>query len=395
MNIEEEIIQNKTIQENLQNLLSFAFQQNYAVALYQLPDSAEKNLIIDLSGKPVLLKSELNHLPPGFMFSRFDNQGLSYYLKAEVHITFSHDQVQTHTGASQNFLEHVNPEKEPITNSGISYFTSQNLPPRNLTDYQILVQKAIEAIKAKEFLKVVPSRCKSIDLSENFNLVHTFQLLCERYPNAFVSLVSIPQIGTWMGASPEILIKTDASQHFFTAAVAGTQAYQPGLPMWEVLWRQKEIEEQAMVSRYIIDCFKKIRLREFCEDGPKTAQAGKMVHLRTDFAVDMEATNFPQLGNVMLELLHPTSAICGMPRKPAFEFLQKHEGYDREFYSGFLGPVNMQNATDIFVNIRCMQLWQDKAIVYAGAGVTRYSNPQQEWQETEMKCNTMLDVLQE
>ncbi|MFW5761540.1 MAG: chorismate-binding protein, partial [Cyclobacteriaceae bacterium] len=346
-------------------------------------------------GKPVLLKPELNHLPPGFMFSRFDNQGLSYYLKAEVHITFSHDQMQTHTGASQNFLEHVNPEKEPITNSDISYFTSQNLPPRNLTDYQILVQKAIEAIKAKEFLKVVPSRYKSIDLSKNFNLVHTFQLLCERYPNAFVSLVSIPQIGTWMGASPEILIKTDASQHFFTAAVAGTQAYQPGLPMWEVLWRQKEIEEQAMVSRYIIDCFKKIRLREFCEDGPKTAQAGKMVHLRTDFAVDMEATNFPQLGNVMLELLHPTSAICGMPRKPAFEFLQKNEGYDREFYSGFLGPVNMQNATDIFVNIRCMQLWQDKAIVYAGAGVTRYSNPQQEWQETEMKCNTMLDVLQE
>lgn len=395
MNIEETVIADKSIQENLQELLSFSFQKKFAVALYHLPDAREVHLVIDLSGNPVLVKPELNQLPSGFIFSKFDNQDLSYFLKANLHISFKKGKMLSHTPETEDFLQQFSLEKEQISNDKISYYTNPEPLPRLNTDYRQVVQNGIEAIKNGDFIKVVPSRCKSISLPCDFNPVNAFQDLCERYPNAFVSLVSIPTIGTWMGASPEILIKTDAKQLFYTAAVAGTQAYQPEVPMWEVLWRQKEIEEQALVSRYIIDCFKKIRLREFCEEGPKTAQAGKMVHLRTDFAVDMKATNFPQLGNVMLELLHPTSAICGMPRKPAYEFLRQNEGYDREFYSGFLGPVNMQNATDIFVNIRCMQLWQDIAMVYAGAGVTRYSDPQQEWEETEMKCNTMLDVLQQ
>lgn len=393
MNIEEKI-QDISLEENLQELLSFIFQHNYAVALYQLPDTQEKHLVVDFSGKPILIKPELSHLPPGFIFSKFDNHDLSHFLKADLHLSFQKDRVKSHTPESEAFLERFAQEKDQVSNIEDSYFTNPMPHAELKVDYQQLVQKGIKAIEKGEFIKVVPSRCKSIALPNEFNLINTFKDLCERYPNAFVSLVSIPSIGTWMGASPEILIKTDDDQHFFTAAVAGTQSHQQGVPMWEVMWRQKEIEEQAMVSRYIIDCFKKIRLREFDEDGPKTARAGKMVHLRTDFAVNTQATNFPQLGNVMLELLHPTSAICGMPRKPAFEFLQQHEGYDREFYSGFLGPVNMQNATDIFVNIRCMQLWQDKAVVYAGAGVTRYSDPRQEWEETEMKCNTMLDVLQ-
>jgi len=392
MIINKPTIKDKPIKENIDDLLAYAIRQNYALALYQLPQSREKNLIIDTSGSPVLVKPELNNLDEGFVFSKFDNNGLSYFLKADVHIAFKNSLVHFQSKNANSFLEQFEQQKQQLEKSS-NWYTNKKDPQKLTVDYQNLVKKGVEAIKSGSFIKVVPSRCKLVDLTANFDLIATFNMLCQQYPNAFVSLVSIPDIGTWMGASPEILIKTDGDQHFYTAAVAGTQAYQPEVPMWEVLWRQKEIEEQALVSRYIIDCFKKIRLREFDEDGPKTAQAGKMVHLRTDFRVDMEATNFPQLGNVMLHLLHPTSAICGMPRNDAYEFLKKHEGYDREFYSGYLGPVNLQNATNIFVNIRCMQLWQDKAMIYAGAGVTRYSNPQQEWRETEMKCNTMMDVL--
>ena len=96
----------------------------------------------------------------------------------------------------------------------------------------------------------------------------------------------------------------------------------------------------------------------------------------------------------MLDLLHPTSAVCGMPQEPALDFLRKHEEYDRAFYSGYLGPVNIENETNIFVNLRCMQLLSQKAILYAGAGVTIDSDPEKEWQETEMKLQTLLNVLQ-
>ena len=149
-----------------------------------------------------------------------------------------------------------------------------------------------------------------------------------------------------------------------------------------------------MVSRYIINCFKKIRLREFSEHGPKTWTAGHLIHLRTDFEVDMVATNFPQLGTVMTKLLHPTSAVCGMPMDVALKFLDAYEGYDRQLYAGYLGPIGHKQESHLFVNLRCMQLQERSAILYAGAGVTEDSIAEKEWEETEMKMNTLLQILQ-
>ncbi len=148
-----------------------------------------------------------------------------------------------------------------------------------------------------------------------------------------------------------------------------------------------------MVGRYIISCFKKIRVREYLEEGPKTVVAGNLMHLRSDFSVDTKTINFPELGTVMLELLHPTSAVCGMPKMEALAFIQQYEGYDREFYSGYLGPVNVGNETHLFVNLRCMKIQNNVATLYAGGGITEDSEPEKEWQETEMKCQTMLSVL--
>jgi isochorismate synthase len=208
-----------------------------------------------------------------------------------------------------------------------------------------------------------------------------------------VSFVSSPIIGTWIGATPEVLVSVEDNRIFRTVALAGTKAFTEGTNLKQVAWTQKEIEEQALVSRYIISCFKKIRLREFEEHGPKTIVAGNLMHLKTDFTVDMKATNFPQLGSVMLKLLHPTSAVCGMPLETALDFLKEHEGYNREFYSGYFGPVNVQNNITLFVNLRCMQLFGNQALIYAGAGVTIDSVPSTEWEETEMKMNTLLNVI--
>ncbi|HZI24529.1 MAG TPA: chorismate-binding protein, partial [Chryseolinea sp.] len=160
-----------------------------------------------------------------------------------------------------------------------------------------------------------------------------------------------------------------------------------------VAWTQKDIEEQALVERYIISCFKKIRLREYDEHGPRTVVAGNLMHLKSDFTVDMVATNFPQLGSVMLQLLHPTSAVCGVPLDTSLEFIHKLEGYDRQLYSGYLGPVNFNNRIDVFVNLRCLQILPQKAILYAGAGITQDSIPEKEWEETELKLNTLLKII--
>jgi isochorismate synthase len=259
--------------------------------------------------------------------------------------------------------------------------------------YQDLVSKGRQAIEQGIFQKVVLSKAKLVPLKQELNALAFFQAMCKQYPHAFVYLWYIPSVGYWAGASPEILISVDQHQIFRTVALAGTQKYEPSLKLSKVQWTQKEIEEQALVSRYIINCFKKVRLREFEEEGPKTVVAANLVHLKTFFSVDMQATNFPNLGAVMLALLHPTSAVCGMPQAQALDFILQNEGYERSFYSGFLGLVNIAQETHLFVNLRCLQILDTQLCLYAGAGITEDSEPEKEWQETEIKCQTMLQVL--
>ena len=177
-------------------------------------------------------------------------------------------------------------------------------------------------------------------------------------------------------------------------SLAGTQPYNGEDPLHSLPWTQKEIEEQAMVSRYIINRFKEIRLREFVEVGPRTVDAGNMAHLCSTFTVDTVATDHENLGSVMLKLLHPTSAVCGMPKDPAQKLITELEAHDRKLYAGYLGPVNMNNGSHIYVNLRCMEVLKNEAILYAGAGVTAYSNPREEWEETELKCNTLLNIIE-
>ena len=376
-------------------LLNVCRENDYSFALWRLPNSQIKNLIISFTTTSPNIP--LEELPTGFIFSPFDRQKSGHFLKADysfcfVEGTLQEAQTPVET-SSQNWLQQV------VANANVRKVTPHYPQRVNVGDstskekFEQLIQASVKQIEAGAFEKIVPSRSKSIELPESFDAIQVFQKLCKNYPNAMVSFISIPSVGTWIGATPELLVCVEEQRIFKTVALAGTKVFQEGTNLKNVAWTQKEIEEQALVGRYIINNFKKIRLREFEEHGPKTVVAGNLMHLKTVFSVDMKATNFPQLGSVMLNLLHPTSAVCGMPLESSLEFLKQHEGYDREFYSGYLGPVNMNENINIFVNLRCMQLFEGQAIVYAGAGVTIDSLPEDEWKETEMKLNTLLNVI--
>lgn len=377
-------------------LLNHVYENDYSFALWRLPNATTRNLIISFTSTPPV-NASLEELPEGFIFSPFDKQKQTHFLKADLSFSFVNgalaDPVSPSQVTSQNWLLETIPRAE--AGKPVPHYSNRNLS-ENSPDkqrFEKLVEEGIKQIEAGSFEKIVPSRSKVIDLPESFDVVKAFQKLCDVYPNAMVSFISIPTVGTWLGATPEPLVCVEGQSIFKTVALAGTKIFQPGTNLKNVAWTQKEIEEQALVNRYIINNFKKIRLREYEEHGPKTVVAGNLMHLKTEFSVDMKATNFPQLGSVMLNLLHPTSAVCGMPLETSLEFLKQHEVYDREFYSGYLGPVNVNNNINIFVNLRCMQLFEKKAIVYAGAGVTIDSVPEHEWEETEMKLNTLLNVI--
>lgn len=377
--------------------LNQAFENDYSFALWRLPNDATKNLILAYTVKTLEPKATIEDLSSGFIFAPFDKTKSRYHLHADLMFSFSAGELKEPTDSqSRSSYEWL---QEAVTKSFVQsknrffHKESSKLFSSDKVSYERLVKKGIDQIEVGVVEKIVPSRAQHIDLPDSFDVIETFEKLCETYPNAMISFVSIPNVGTWIGASPELLIHVENNHIFKTVALAGTKPFEPGTNIKDVAWTQKEIEEQAMVCRYIISNFKKIRLREYDEQGPKTIVAGNVMHLKTTYAVDMKETNFPQLGSVMLQLIHPTSAVCGMPLEESLTFLKENEGYDREFYAGYLGPVNINNNICLYVNLRCMQLLGSQAILYAGAGVTADSVPESEWEETEIKLNTLLKVI--
>jgi len=379
----------------------------FAAALWRLPRQKDKHLIVNFGRDLPRTRITLEELPSGFAISPFLNiEGQdALFLEADLYFHFDEhgevivEQNGVHLQASdrEKWESHYrNHFTSPLLKKETVVGTPQELHPNQT--YLEAVKKAVEAIESGTLKKVVFSRIKNVELSADFSLTEVFERLCEKYPTAFVSMVYLPQLDqVWLGATPETLVSVDKEGIFRTVSLAGTQSAfdASGAPISvkKAAWTQKEIEEQALVGRYIISCFKKIRVREYLEEGPKTVVAGNLMHLRSDFLVDTKAINFPELGTVMLELLHPTSAVCGMPKMEALSFIQQYEGYDREFYSGYLGPVNIGNETHLFVNLRCMKIQNNVATLYAGGGITEDSEPEKEWLETEMKCQTMLSVL--
>ncbi len=384
------------------DIFELARRAGYGCAIYRLPRAANRHLILDRSGGSTISDVTIEEMGRGFIFHPYnpDNHDIKF-LRADLHISEKNDEKDRWLaveGTENSALEEIfnlSPLLHRDYQSSKHHDKITAGSEKEKQEFIMLVQRTINEIDDGRVQKVVVSRSKTFTLTENFDVAEFFDTLCNRYPNAFVYLTCIPGINMWIGATPEVLIEIDHDKHFKTTALAATQPYDKEVSPEDASWSTKDIEEQALVSRYIINCFKKIRLREFEELGPRTYVSGNLIHLKTDFSVDMEQVAFPQLGSVMLDLLHPTSAVCGMPKEPAQEFIQKHEKFDREYYSGFLGPVNIQDETHLFVNLRCMKVLGGKAQLFAGAGIIASSSPEKEWTETEIKMDILLKVYNE
>lgn len=245
----------------------------------------------------------------------------------------------------------------------------------------------LDALRQGTFEKLVFSRKKQVRVLDGFSVGTAFQRACETYARAFVYVCYTPVTGLWLGSTPEILL-SGADKQWRTVALAGTQALVNGsLP---VCWLDKNREEQALVAAYIRDILQKrgIPVRE---TGPFTVQAGELAHLKTEFDFwmggDADLTG-------LVEELHPTPAVCGLPKEKAFQFIRQHEGYDREYYSGFIGCWNWKERTDLFVNLRCMQWQEGRALLFAGGGILAASEVHDEWLETERKMQTMYRLIE-
>ena len=328
-----------------------ALSEQDCFVFYQLPNSNEIFFLKGEKWKTIDLQSDL--LFNGFIISNSDKSS-TYLLEGKT------------TSISSKF--HITPP---------SFINQKEL---NKNEY---LNKAADFIFACKngLKKVILSRIKKQSKNESKDPWDTFLNICNTYNHSFNYLLNIPTLGMWMGASPETLI-TGNNKEYKTISLAGTKTL-----FENNNWMQKEIEEQKFVTDYIAQKLNSHNISNHYNPTPETVSAGNLSHLKTTFDI---YTDKPPLQ--VANLLHPTPAVCGLPQKEALEFIQKKEGYNRSFYTGFLGPVDNKNC-NLFVNLRCMQVFKSEYWLYVGGGITASSVPEKEWEETELKAQTLLDIL--
>lgn len=342
------------------------FDQKLPFAVYNKPNA--KKIIGVFQADDVLYHVE-NYTEAGFVFAPFDSKEIVLIPKNNSQIVVA------------DF------ELFPIVVSDLHW--NEMDENEDQLNFKNLVQKGIDAIHKGDFEKVVLSRKETILVSK-FEVTAVFKKLLQAYPTAFTYCFFHPKVGLWLGAFSEQLIRVK-NKTLHTMAVAGTQVYEVNKT---VVWESKEQTEQQFVTDFIIQS-----LNDYVSDtkisAPYTMQAGNLIHIKTDIEAALNATS--SLKEV-LAILHPTPAVCGFPKENAKIFILNNESYDREFYAGFLGELNFdiekqEKNTDLFVNLRCMKVENNKVDLFVGGGITKDSIPEKEWQETVNKSKTIKSIL--
>lgn len=249
-------------------------------------------------------------------------------------------------------------------------------------EYQQKLEKVIHFVQEHNLSKLVISRRKLVDFEAfSVDLNQTFLNLCESYPNAFVYFFIKDNL-CWIGAFSEVLGKFNKkTSEFETMSLAGT------LPV-EESWTSKELEEQKPVTLFIKNILKNFA-SEVNESETYDHISGNIKHLRTDFKAKIEKT---ELENLIAEL-HPTPAVCGIPKDFCQKAIENFETHPRKFYAGYI-QVETAQTIQYFVNLRCAEFFKNAALIYVGGGITAESSPEKEWKETELKSQAILKNLE-
>ncbi len=346
-----------TVKKQYQNKLPFV--------LYRKPNSSTVKALLQPT---TVLEYVSSAREPGFVFAPF--------LKEEKKILFKKE------GAK--FLE--------VSYDSTSFLTLNKTKPihanivkdkKEKERYTDLITKAVADITNSTLQKVVLSRVEKQAMK--IAVFDVFIALIQQYANACCSIWYHPKVGLWIGATPEVLFKYKNGV-FNTMALAGTQAYNGSL---EVDWGKKEIEEQQLVTDYILAALQNLA-SNIEVSKVETIKAANLLHLRTLIKGNIKKETI----TTVVDKLHPTPAICGLPLEEALHYVLENENYDRTYYAGYFGEYFIEaDEVSLFVNLRCLSIVDDLVSIFVGGGITAFSDPLLEWEETVKKTMTLKSVL--
>ncbi|WP_066629223.1 chorismate-binding protein [Labilibacter marinus] len=363
----------KTVEKVSQSeVLEYCIQKKIPFAIYKLPQQEENTLIVSRAVQETSI-NEMFHLhSDAYVFAPFS-------LKNQNPVSFKADYI-----INAEIADDVFEEIKSI--SGIEEEKLEATFYADYTAYKEQFGSMFSAIESRDISKAILSRIKHVADVSRTDAGEFYGKLSKAYPRAYTFMIYTPQSGLWTGASPELLFRAE-DKHGTTVSLAGTRKNN-GLDNWNA----KEQEEQQIVTDFVNEIMLKYGVEDVSVQGPETIQAGKMSHLKTQYNFPLQYVS-DKMGEFVNDL-HPTPAVCGLPKQASMDLIEKIEQHQRTFYAGFLGRMQKQDMS-LFVNIRSMKFVDGGVDLYLGGGITEGSDVEKEWQETELKSQTMLSVLKE
>lgn len=256
-----------------------------------------------------------------------------------------------------------------------------------------LVQSAVEAIESQQLHKVVLARAVSTRFTEPLPVAAVLNHLVNANPDAHVFALRM-QSRTFLGATPELLLATQ-DQDVFTMALAGS-APRGATPHEDhqlaqgLLMHQKNLMEHEAVKRHILSIMEESSMDIQAPQNPAIKRLPTVQHLYTPIHAKFRS------GHTVWDLaeaLTPTPAVGGHPVKPAIEWILNHEPFDRGWYAGIVGHVNLNGNGKLLVALRSALIEGPEATLFGGCGIMEQSKPDEEWVESQWKIQSMLQAM--
>lgn len=255
------------------------------------------------------------------------------------------------------------------------------------------VLQATVDIKRGVLEKVVLARELQVSFEEPVQLEAVLKALAETQTNSYI--FSFESNGEhFIGATPERLAKLE-QQRLISTCLAGTiprgQTEEEDRNLGqELLYDPKNRQEHQFVVEMIKEAVEACSSNVEVPKTPVIYPLRNMQHLYTPVMATLD-TGYTLLD--VIERLHPTPALGGLPQKKSVEYIREYESLNRGWYAGPVGWMDDRNNGEFAVAIRSALLQGDKASLFAGCGVVEDSDPIAEYKETAVKLQPMLSVL--
>ncbi len=268
-------------------------------------------------------------------------------------------------------------------------------PPGARSAWRRRVLRATDAIAAGALEKVVLARRRIALYGRRPDLSSILRRLSEREPDCRIFACGDGQ-RAFLGATPELLcLREDGVARVDCLAGSSRRDLDPAVDcgIGEALRASgKNRSEHAHVVRAVQTALEALGLAPSVPQEPSVRQLKHLKHLYTP----VSAVCGPEHDVFRLAgALHPTPAVGGVPQAAALAWLRSNEGLSRGFYAGAVGFADPQGDGEFDVALRSALFLRRSARLYAGCGIVAGSDPDEEFQETELKLRPIESALRE